>query len=136
MSDGHESAATDCSAATVMPSYWAQINKRRGELIDKQIAESITDDERRELEALQAYTDKILPDMPIKRFHLPDDPPKENYRLVQAQLGVVSSSMRSIDGSKFVKNKDLWSRIKNVELSLISIECEIDELLKADELVG
>lgn len=39
---------------------WRKTNRRRGKLIDKKIAETITDDERTELEGLQAYAEYYL----------------------------------------------------------------------------
>lgn len=39
---------------------WRKTNRRRGELIDKKIDETITEDERRELEGLQAYAEYYL----------------------------------------------------------------------------
>ena len=39
---------------------WRKTNQRRGELIDKKIDETITDDERSELTGLQAYAEYYL----------------------------------------------------------------------------
>lgn len=49
-------------------SDWPTLNRRRGELIDKDIDETLSDAERIELTALNAYADAYLPSRPTEEL--------------------------------------------------------------------